>query len=156
VNRGGSGVLVIEELRRAILSESAAALQHWFGVGESAVWAWREAFGAAQFGTDGSARLHRAAGGREARKTRGRPLPAKVRAKMRRAAAGRADLAGLLKRARVKRWEGREWTREQIALLGTMPDDELGARIGRPGNAVRIKRGKLGIPAYRDRWRGSR
>ena len=47
----------------------------------------------------------------------------------------------------------RPWTAEERALLGTMPDEELGSRIGRPGNAVRVKRGTLGIPTYRDRRR---
>jgi hypothetical protein len=67
--RGGSGLLVTDELRRAILSESAAALHHWFGVGDSAVWAWRRAFGVTKYGTEGSRRLHRAASERGARKT---------------------------------------------------------------------------------------
>jgi hypothetical protein len=154
--RGGSGLLVTDELKRAILSESPLALQHRFGVGESAVWAWRRAFGVTQFGTDGSARLHRATVERAVRKTRGKPLPAKVRARMRRAAARRTDLARLLERAQAKRWEGRDWTPEQVALLGTIPDEELAALTGRPESAVRVKRSKLGIPACRGRRRGCR
>jgi hypothetical protein len=72
---------------------------------------------------------------------------------MRRAASGRADLAESLGRARAKRWEGRAWTRQQIALLGTMPDEGLAALTGRSESAVRVKRSKLGIPTYRDRRR---
>jgi hypothetical protein len=34
-----------------------------------------------------------------------------------------------------------------------MPDGELGERIGRPENAVRVQRSKLGIPAFHDRRR---
>jgi hypothetical protein len=154
--RGGSGLLVTEELRRAILSESAAALMLWFGVGEFAVWAWRRAFGVTKYGTEGSARLHLAAVERGAKKTRGKPLPAKVWAEMRRAAAQRTDLAETLERARAKRWEGRDWTPEQVALLGTMPDEALAALTGRPESAVRVKRSKLGIPTYRDRRCGCR
>jgi len=37
--RGGAGLLVTEELVRAIRTESATALQYWFGV--SATTAWR-------------------------------------------------------------------------------------------------------------------
>jgi hypothetical protein len=70
---------------------------------------------------------------------------------MRRAAARRTDLAGLLERAQAKRWAGREWTPEQIALLGTIPDEELAALTGRRESAVRVKRSKLRIPTYRDR-----
>jgi hypothetical protein len=33
-----------------------------------------------------------------------------------------------------------------MALLGTLPDDELAARFGRSENAMRVRRGKLGIP----------
>jgi hypothetical protein len=34
-----------------------------------------------------------------------------------------------------------------------MPDGELGLRIGRPENAVRVQRTKLGIPTFQDRRR---
>jgi hypothetical protein len=149
--RGGSGLLVTDELVRAIRSESAAALMYWWDVGEAAVWAWRRAFGVSQFGTDGSKRLHEITVAKAAAKTRGKPLSAEARAKMHRAAVKRADLAGLLERARAKRWAGRGWTRAQIALLGTMPDDELVARTGRTVGAVRVRRTKKGIRTYRDR-----
>ena len=56
----GSGLLITDELARAIKTESAIALRHWFGVGERAVWNWRKAFGIEQRGTEGSRRLYRA------------------------------------------------------------------------------------------------
>jgi hypothetical protein len=52
------------------------------------------------------------------------------------------------------------WRPEQVKLLGTMPDDEVALRIGKPPNAVRLKREKLGIPNPPDRrlrvnrWKG--
>ena len=62
-SRGGSGLLVTEELVRAIRTESAAALMHWFGVGERAVWKWRMAFltGKGKFRSPGSKMAHRKA-----------------------------------------------------------------------------------------------
>jgi hypothetical protein len=148
-------LLVTDELVRAIRSESAAALQHWFGVGESAVGAWRKAFGVSRFGTEGSKRLHQRTVAKIVAKTKGKPLAAEVRSKMKKAAAEREDLTGLLERARAKRWAGREWTREQIAALGTMPDDELAEKVGRTEGAVRRRRTNLGIATFRDRRRKS-
>jgi hypothetical protein len=40
----------------------------------------------------------------------------------------------------------RVWTESEIQALGTMPDFELGRRIGRPGRTVWAKRRSLGIP----------
>jgi hypothetical protein len=51
---GGSGLLVTEELVRAIRTESGKALQHWFGVSDHTVLSWRKAFGVPGWGTEGS------------------------------------------------------------------------------------------------------
>jgi hypothetical protein len=45
------------------------------------------------------------------------------------------------------------WTAAEPALLGTVPDEDVAARIGRPVNAVRIKRTRLGIATAHDRRR---
>jgi hypothetical protein len=42
-------------------------------------------------------------------------------------------------------YHGPWWTDEELALLGTMPDAEVAARIGRTANAVRVKRQWAGI-----------
>src|SRR5580692_10451933 len=55
----GPGLLIDEELERAIRTESAIALKHWFGVSTKAVWNWRRSFGIGQWGTQGSRRLHK-------------------------------------------------------------------------------------------------
>jgi hypothetical protein len=45
------------------------------------------------------------------------------------------------------------WTAEELALLGTIPDGEVAAQVGRPANAVRLQRCKRGIPNPLDRRR---
>jgi hypothetical protein len=45
-----------------------------------------------------------------------------------------------------QRWAQTGWTAGQLALLGTLPDDEVAKRIGGTPGAVRVKRGKLRIP----------
>jgi hypothetical protein len=147
--RGGSGLLVTEELRRAILGESAAALKHWFGVGTRAVWNWRRAFGVGRCGTDGSRRLHRATVERATASTRGVPLSA-GQVELRRQNARRLNLARHIQLC-PRPGGSRPWTAQERAQLGTMPDDELAVKIGRPENVVRVQRAKLGIPTYRDR-----
>src|SRR5262245_57587741 len=42
---GGSGLLVFGDLARAVRTESAASVRHWFGVSSKAVWHWRRALG---------------------------------------------------------------------------------------------------------------
>ena len=42
------------------------------------------------------------------------------------------------------------WTPQQLALLGTAPDEEVAARTGKTPAAVTRKRCLLGIPTYRD------
>jgi hypothetical protein len=49
-----------------------------------------------------------------------------------------------------RRWNGRGWTKEQLALLGKRPDAELAARFGRSESAVRQRRTRLRIPTFRD------
>jgi hypothetical protein len=58
---GAPGIIVDEELARAIRTASAAALRHWLGVGIKGVWRWRMAFAIGRGGTPGSARLVQAA-----------------------------------------------------------------------------------------------
>jgi hypothetical protein len=45
------------------------------------------------------------------------------------------------------------WTPEELALLGTLPDAEIAARIGRTETAVRTKRSRRGFRSPRDRRR---
>ncbi len=57
----GHGLLINEELARAIKHESAAAIAYWWGVSKSTVQHWRSAFGVGRTDAEGSQRLIRKA-----------------------------------------------------------------------------------------------
>src|SRR5262245_16556405 len=142
---GGSGLLVEEELARAVRSESSLAIQHWWGVNPETVWRWRKALGVeGRAGTDGSQRLIQAAADAGAIKLRGkkRPPDQVERQRQTRRALGLRPTG---------RWKGREWAKEQLQLLGKVPDAELAERFGQTVNAVRPKRERLGIAKTEDR-----
>ena len=42
-------------------------------------------------------------------------------------------------------YRGAVWTAEDLALLGTMPDAEVAARLGRTLEGVQLKREQMGI-----------
>ena len=148
--RGGAGLLITDELRRAILSESAAALKHWYGVSTKAVWNWRRAFGVAALGTPGSQALREELNAELAANLRGRSLSRAARDRRRRTAR-ELNLGQHLDTARTRRWLGKNWTAEKKALLGTLPDADLAKRFGRSETAVRVRRTKLGILTAHDR-----
>jgi len=132
--RGGSGLLITEELVRAIRTESAEALKYWFSVKANAVWNWRRAHGVTRWGTEGSRRLHQALSEDAAAKLRGKKLPAAL---VRRRVKIRAE-RGMLRQP--DRWGEKRWKRWELDLLGTAPDAELAARFGQTVNAVRVMR----------------
>ena len=131
--RGGYGLLVDEELARAIRLESSLAIQHWWGVTESTVWRWRQVFGVERF-NEGSARLQAALNAEKGAALRGEKLPSDQVERRRRTALE----LGL--RPLPQRPGGRPRTRQQLKLLGEIPDAELAAQIGRTKNAVRLIR----------------
>ena len=144
--RGGPGLLVDDELLRAIRTESAVALKHWFGVSTHAVWNWRKAFGVGQWGTEGSRRLHKALSEAGAEITRGQPLSLR-QVEQRRQRAINLNLGRNLKPG----YQGPWWTWKELALLGTYPDNVIARRVGRTVTAVRLMRTRLGIPTRLDR-----
>jgi hypothetical protein len=146
--RGGPGLLVDDELLRAIRSESALALKYWFEVGTRTVWNWRKTFGVGKWGTEGSRRLHKALSEAGAEVTRGQPLSSK-QVEQRRQHAIKLNLGRNLKLG----YHGRWWTKREMSLLGKLPDKKVAKRIGRPVNGVRIMRTRLGIPSADDRRR---
>src|SRR5208282_1201600 len=53
-HRGGHGLLLDEELARAVRSESSLAIQYWWGASPVAVWHWRKALGIGHWEPEGS------------------------------------------------------------------------------------------------------
>jgi hypothetical protein len=129
-------LLVDDELLRAIKSESAAAIRQWWGVSQGLIARWRKAFEVARMDNPGSARLIRAALEKSTAASREKVwTEAERQHQIRRALAGRSAL----------------WTDEELALLGTLPDGDLAAHLGRTVEALRLRRARQGIPTARDR-----
>jgi hypothetical protein len=113
---------------------------------------WRRAFGVAGLGTPGSKAVRAELNRDLAADLRGVELPPAACRRRRRTAID-LDLGRHLAAAQAKRWGGRSWTKLQLVQLGTAPDLDLAKRFGRTETAVRVRRVKLGIPAYCDRRR---
>jgi hypothetical protein len=136
--RGGSGLLLTEELVRAVRTESAEAIKYWFGVSANAVWNWRQAFDVARWGTEGSRRLLLQVCEAAAKKTRGKKRPPAAVQKQIQTCRERGY------KPPQHRWVKTGWKQWQIDLLGTAPDAELAARFGRTITAIRVMRNRLG------------
>jgi hypothetical protein len=117
----GQGLLVDDELARAVRSESSAAIQHWWGVCSVTVTKWRRALGVGRKGSEGSCRLIRRAAETGLSACRNYAPPAEVRL----------------------------WAAWELALLGERPDAVVAARTGRTVSAVSTRRRQMGIPAVR-------
>jgi hypothetical protein len=125
---GGSGLLVDEELARAVRHESAAAVMHWWGASANAVKNWRKALGVTRTANEGTARLMLAAAEKGAEAVEARDWTAEERQQRRQMNVAKG-LAGNL----VLGYHGPLWTPEDIALLGTAPDGRSpGERAGPP------------------------
>jgi hypothetical protein len=144
----GSGLLVEGELVRAIRSESAVAIKYWWGVSTHTVWQWRKAFGVGAREPEGSRRLYQMVAEAGAAKVHGKTLPLELVAERRRRVL-ELNLARYLE----KGYHGPWWTTAELALLGTAPDEEIAARVGRTKEAVRRMRTQRGIPTACDRRR---
>jgi hypothetical protein len=135
-------LLVEEVLARAVRKESAAAVQHWWGVSRSTVMKWRKALGADRRNNPGSRRLVRAAVEAAASAQRGAPPSAEQVEHRRQASAARNA------RANEPLYGGAMWTEEELAVLGTAPDAEVAALLGRTVDGVACKRLRLGIAPF--------
>jgi hypothetical protein len=146
--RGGSGLLVNEDLARAVRTEAAAAVCYWWGVSHGAIARWRKALGVGRSDSPGTRRLVKAASEAGAAQQRGCRLPPK-QVERRRRMARELNLARHLPTG----YHGPRWSAEDLALLGTAPDADLAAQTGRTVNAVRVLRTRLSIPSACDRRR---
>lgn len=139
-HRGGSGLWVNAELERAIRTESALALMHWFGVSVAVAWKWRKLFGVSgRATTNGSRMLQKATSKKGGAAMRAREwTPAERRARSRRA-----------KRLKLKPPNpARMWTEAEESLLGTDRDEVVAVLIGRSVGAVEARRRVLGVRAH--------
>jgi hypothetical protein len=152
VGRGHPGLLVEEELARAIRCESSLAVQHWWGASPRVVWCWRQALGVPRH-TEGLLRLYGMSGEAAAAVLRGVPLPPEAVERRRRTAV-EMNLAQYLQPCPCPNGS-RPWTADELALLGTMTDHALALRLWRGVNAVRIMRERRGIAPHPDSqaWR---
>src|SRR5262245_17499022 len=144
--RGHPTLIVTEALARAVRREAAKAVCWWWGVSGGVVHRWRRALGVTRTSNEGTARLDRLASAKGADATRGRPLPPQLREARRRRAAGRS-----FGRFLAPDGYAPAWSEEELALLGTLPDEEVAALTGRTPAAVRLKRERLGIATAQTR-----
>src|SRR5262249_7608542 len=106
---GGSGLLVDDELARAVRLESSLAIQHWWGVSVTVVWRCRTALGVEGY-NEGSARLRNELNGQLAEELKGKQLPPDQVERRRRTALE----LGLRPPPDSAVWA---WTAEELALL---------------------------------------
>ena len=135
-------MIVNATLERAIRTESAESLRHFFGVTAGVVWRWRKAFGIPRAGTPGSADRIAESSAKGAAAMKSKEWTAEELDRK----------SKLSKRLGLKpsgRWAVGGWTDEQRALLGTDDDEVIAARVGRTKGAVRAKRAVLGIEMFR-------
>jgi hypothetical protein len=147
--RGKPTLLMTEELARAIRSESAAAVKWWWGAGVKQIWTWRKALGVSRTNNEGTRRLIHAASQKGADAMKEREWSEKEREKRRQ----QTIASGCNTNIKPGYNLGPLWSAEELALLGTMPDEDLAKQLGRTKEAVRVQRTRLGIATARDRRR---
>ena len=126
-----------ETLQRAIETESAAALMHWFGVSSKVAWRWRAAFGVAGTATTpGSRAAHQAGCEAGAAVNKAKEWTREEIARRAAASKGRKPI----------RWTPQSggWTPAEVKLLrGKLSNAEIATKTGRSEHAVRAKRNRV-------------
>jgi hypothetical protein len=173
-------IILYGDLAEAVRRESVEAVKHWFGVGDDRVWKWRKALGVERENEGTRALLSRITpltvqsskarrrlkpalrsperAAKIAAARLGKPMPAQTRKALRLAHAGRKPsavtrlkLSAAHKGRRPPAAKGPPWTGAEDALLGTMRDKDVAAKIGRSAAAVADRRYVLCIPAFTKR-----
>jgi hypothetical protein len=129
---GRSGLLIDDELGRAIRHESATGVAYWWGLHRRTVLVWRKALGVTRTNNEGTHRLILRAIAKTLKARFGDGL-------------GRSSRRG--SSAFPARGRPAVWTRDEIVLLGALSDAEVAQRTGRSPSAVLKKRASLGRPA---------
>lgn len=180
--RGGNRTLIVcGDLVKAVRLESTQAIQYWWGVKKDTVWTWRKALGVKQnnagtirlrskWWTDGGtgeasrpgreASFHspeRAA--KIATSKKGKPRPPHVAELLRHGFEGKTHTAEARRQMSEARrgqhqGNGRAFTLEEDAILGTMTDKDAAAKLGRHVMTIVTRRRRLGIPSFRRQARG--
>lgn len=138
--RRGRGLVVDEELARAVRHESCLAVAYWWGVNRSTVHKWRRALGVTRTNNQGTHRLVLNAISATLASRFGATRGSRTRANQVITSRGRAAV----------------WTPEEIALLGALPDKEVAEKTGRSLGAVNKRRSALRRPALAEGARGTR
>jgi hypothetical protein len=139
--KGHPSLLVDDELARAVRTEAAAAVCHWWGVSQGVVVRWRKALGVNRLNNPRTHELVKASARAAAAAVKEREWPQEERDAARERAQ-RLDMGRYL----IPGYHGPHWTAEELQLLGKLPDAEVAARIGRTVDAVGIKRRRAGLP----------
>jgi hypothetical protein len=135
--RLGCGLLIDDELARAIRHEAALVVAYWWGVHVSTVLNWRKALGVTRTNNEGT---HRLVLGAIAQTL-------KVRFGEGSSCSGQGGSSPFAARGRPA-----VWTPQEIALLGALSDAEVAQQTGRSPNAVMKKRAQLGRAALTARY----
>ena len=136
-------MIVDATLERAIRTESAESLEHFFGVTGGVVWRWRNAFRISRAGTPGSAARIAESSAKGAAAMKSKEWTAEELDR-------KSKLSKRLGLKPTGRWAIGGWTDEQRALLGTDDDEVIAAQIGRTKGAVRAQRVVLRIEVFRN------
>ena len=130
--RFGAGLLIDDELARAIRHESALAVAYWWGVNLTTVIRWRKALKVDRKNNEGTHRLVLGAIGETLKARFGEAA----------GGSGRRGSSPFPARGRPA-----VWTAGEIAVLGALSDAEVAQKTGRSQAAVLKKREQLGRPA---------
>ncbi|MBV9469610.1 MAG: helix-turn-helix transcriptional regulator [Abitibacteriaceae bacterium] len=142
---GRSAFVLTGDLVEAVKNESSLAIQYWWGVSPSTVHRWRKTLGTDQY-NEGTLRLHREwkpekISAADARRGQRKGASPESRAKM----TAKIRARGFYQHSQ------RVWTKEEEAILGTMPDPAAAEKLGRTLKAVGMWRRRMGIPAHNTR-----